>query len=204
MMRDRVRWSAGLALVTALGCLAGVPSAQAEDEPRPTDATLLKKCDNGTKSCTFHPSGPATDYRGDDRQVGDFAYNCTSLPQRSGITWSDTTEQSNSLGLSMTVGTGWSGVFMVSVTTSYERTWKKAHTESATTFVDVRPGKVGWVERAPRMQKVKGTYELIFKDEFHGRRYWYVPFTAKAPVGTSVKSQHTRPMTKKEKATLCS
>ncbi|MEV4972287.1 hypothetical protein [Streptomyces scopuliridis] len=202
MSRNRARWAGVLAVLVAGGSLVTVPSAQADDT-RPSDAELLAKCDNGTKKCVFHPSGPPVKYAGAARKVGDEDYNCTSLTQRSGIAWSDTVEESNSVGLSMTVGLGWEGVFSTSITTSFETSWRKAKTESATTFIDVRPGQVGWVTRTPDMQKVKGTYELIFKDRFHGKRYWYVPFEANGPLDTSSMAQRTRPMTEDEKANHC-
>ncbi|RPK54871.1 hypothetical protein EES43_27785 [Streptomyces sp. ADI96-02] len=203
MSRNRARGAAVLvALVTTGAGLIAMPSAQAADT-RPSDAELLSKCDNGTKFCVFHPSGSMEKVAGPTRKVGDEDYNCTSLTQRSSIGWSDTTEESNSLGLSMTVGLGWEGVFSTSITTSYEHTWRHATTESSTTSVDVRPGQVGWVTRTPDMQKVKGTYELIFKDRFHGKRYWYVPFEATGPLGTSSMAQRTRPMTDEEKANHC-
>ncbi|MFE8977691.1 hypothetical protein ACFYM7_30390 [Streptomyces cyaneofuscatus] len=203
--RNRARWAGALAVLIAAGGLVAVPPAQADDS-RPSDSELLAKCDNGTKKCVFHPSGPMTEFRGERRQVGATYPNCTSLPQRSSRSWSETTESSNSVGLSMTVTVGYEGLFnsfSTSITTSFERTWRNAHTESSSTFVEVRPGEVGWLTRSPDMQKVSGTYELIFKDRFHGKRYWYVPFEAEGPVGTSSMAQRTRPMTEEEKAAWC-
>ncbi|MFJ7063053.1 hypothetical protein ACIQVA_36220 [Streptomyces microflavus] len=203
--RNRARWAGALAVLIAAGSLVAVPPAQADDA-RPSDAELLAKCDNGTKKCVFHPGGSMTEFRGPRRQVGSDYPNCTSLPQRSSRSWSETTESSNSVGLSMTVTVGYEGLFnsfSASITTSFEHTWRTAHTESSSTFVEVRPGEVGWLTRAPDMQKVSGTYELIFKDRFHGKRYWYVPFKAEGPVGTSSMAQRTRPMTEEEKAAWC-
>ncbi|MET9670320.1 hypothetical protein ABZY19_33995 [Streptomyces sp. NPDC006475] len=200
--RNRACWAAFLALVLAGSGLLTAPSAQAEDT-RPTDAELLAKCNNGTKQCVFHPSGPLVRAPGAARRVGDEAHNCTTRIQRSGITWSDTVEESNSLGLSMTVGVGFAGPWSLSITTSYETTWKSSKTASETTFIDVRPGHIGWVTRTSEMQKVNGTYELIFKDRFHGKRYWYVPFEATGPTETSSVSQRTRPMTEEERASNC-
>ncbi|MEV8434891.1 hypothetical protein PGH47_42840 (plasmid) [Streptomyces sp. HUAS 31] len=191
-----------LALLLVSSTLLTAPSAQAE-ETWPTDAELLAKCDNGTKKCVFHPSGPMVQVPGETRRVGDEAYNCTSRTQRSGVTWSDTVGESNSLGLAMTVGVGFGGPWSLSITTSYETTWKTSKTESETTFIDVRPGHIGWLTRTPDMQRVKGTYELIFKDRFRGKRYWYVPFEATGPMETSNMTQRTRPMTDEERDNHC-
>ncbi|MEU1298218.1 hypothetical protein ABZ439_38160 [Streptomyces sp. NPDC005840] len=201
--RRRPRRTAVLIASLIVGStLTAAPAAWADDAP-PTAAELLAKCDNGTRKCVFHPGGAPVKVAGPTRKVGDEDYNCTSLSQRSGIGWSDTTEDSNSLGLSMTVGVGWEGVFSASVTTSFEHAWKHAVTESSTTFVDIRPGHVGWVTRTPDLQRVSGTYELIFKDRFRGHRYWYVPFEATGPLETSTMAQRTRPMTPAEKADHC-
>ncbi|MFF6983504.1 hypothetical protein ACFZAV_38830 [Streptomyces sp. NPDC008343] len=202
MSRNRACWTGVLALLMAGGSLLAVPSAHADESP-PSEAELLAKCNNGTKKCVFHPSGPPVKIAGPARKVGDEDYNCTSLTQRSGIAWSDKTETSNSVGLSMTAGLGWEGAFTVSITTSFEKTWKHAVTQSETTFVDVRPAHVGWVTRTPDLQRVRGTYELIFKDRFHGKRYWYVPFEATGPLDTSSMAQRTRPMTEEERADHC-
>ncbi|MGI5350287.1 hypothetical protein ACQEU8_19215 [Streptomyces sp. CA-250714] len=209
MMRDRVRCPAGLALVTALGCLTGVPSAQAEDEPRPSDATLLAKCDNGTKSCTFHPSGPPEEFTGKRRRVGDLVHNCTEDPQTSSMSWEDKTGESNSMGVSLKEEFErkfpFGPVFKVAFEQSFKKTWASEHSETQTTFLNVPPDEVGWVVRSPRLQKVKGMYELIFEDKFHGRRYWYVPFTATGPVpdNPSSKTQRTRAMTADERSKVC-
>ncbi|MFF4845461.1 hypothetical protein [Streptomyces collinus] len=185
------------------------PPAHAAD-PAPTPAELLAKCNNGTDKCIFHPSGPMRNVAGETHQVGDSDYNCTRLSQRSGIGWSDTVEESNSLGLATTAGVGtgsegpgWKVSLSFSVTISYEHQWRHATTTSATTFVDVRPNSVGWVTRTPDLQKVKGTYELIFGKRFRGHYYWYVPFEATSPLDTSTVAQHTRPMTKDERAKHC-
>ncbi|WP_246041261.1 hypothetical protein [Streptomyces cadmiisoli] len=198
---NRARRAGALAVLFA-GSLLTAPSAQAEETP-PTEAELLAKCDNGTKKCVFHPSGPLVEVAGERRKVGDEAYNCTPRLQRSGITWSDTVEETNSVGTSTTVGAGFGGPLSISITTSFETTWKSAKTESATTFIDVRPYQIGWLERTPDMQKVQGTYELIFEDHFKGHRYWYVPFEATGPLETSSMAQRSRPMTEEEKANHC-
>ncbi|MFJ8278657.1 hypothetical protein ACIRA2_15360 [Streptomyces griseoviridis] len=200
--RRRLRLTGVLVASLVVGGALTVPTAWADDAP-PTLAELLARCDNGTRKCVFHPDGPPVKVAGPTRKVGDEDYNCTALAQRSGIGWSDTTEESNSLGLSMTVGVGWEGVFSASVTTSFEHSWKHAVTESSTTFVDIRPGHVGWVTRTPDLQRVSGTYELIFKNRFHGHRYWYVPFEVTGPLDTSTMAQRTRPMTGAEQAEHC-
>ncbi|MCP9210786.1 hypothetical protein [Streptomyces cucumeris] len=199
MFRNRARAAGFLAAAAVVGSLTGMPTAQADE--RPSDQELLEKCGNGTKTCVFHPGGQPDEFTGKRHQVGDFAYNCTSRKQRSSLSWSDTTGETNSVGLSMSATFGI--IFKTTVTTSFEHAWMSSHTETQTTNVDVRPGEVGWITRAPRMQSVEGTYELVFKKRYKGHYYWYVPFTATGPTGVSNKSQLTRPMTAKEKARYC-
>ncbi|NEC17701.1 hypothetical protein G3I50_05405 [Streptomyces parvus] len=193
-------------LVTAAGLVA-VPSAQA-DESRPTDIELLEKCDNGTKKCVFHPAGDVTLVPGEREAVGDRAWNCTPDQQTSSRTWEHTTGESNSLGVSLRTEVGtkaFGAVFKIAFEASYKRTWSSSRTEGETTFIDVPPGEVGWVTVASKTQKVSGTYELIFKDRFHGKRYWYVPFEAEGPAEDepAVRSQRSRPMTEQERVEEC-
>jgi uncharacterized membrane protein len=67
--------------------------------------------------------------------------------------------------------------------------------------VDVRPGEKGWVERAPKMQKVTGQYEMHFGDPYYGHYIWYLDFTADGPMPGSTGDivQKTAAMTDQEK-----
>ncbi|GAB2657753.1 hypothetical protein GCM10027271_15490 [Saccharopolyspora gloriosae] len=192
------RSSAVLVSAFSLAAMAFAPSAAAADEP--TVRELMEKCDNGTDSCVFHPEGQPEYYTDEAHTVGDPVYNCTDGIQRSSVEWSDTTSQSNSVGMSMTTEAGFGKVFSIAYEQSYEHTWEESHTESQTTNVDTEPNQVGSVERAAQMQKVKGTYELHFEDKFYDHYIWYVPMevTGPAPDPTSAVSQHVRDMTEEE------
>jgi hypothetical protein len=174
-------------------------------EETPTARELLDKCDNGTDVCLFHPSGAPETFMGEQHQVGDSAFNCTQDLQRSSVSWSDTTGETNSVGVSLSAEYGFAEVFKVSIETSYQHTWSSEHTESETTNVDVRPNEVGWVTREAQMQRVGGQYEMHFPDRFYGHYYWYVPFDATGPKpdAPSTKTTHTRPMTDQEKSEHC-
>ncbi|MFF7917846.1 hypothetical protein [Streptomyces cyaneofuscatus] len=204
---SRTRWAGVLAVLIAAGSLVAVPPARADDS-RPSDIELLEKCDNGTKKCVFHPAGDVTVVSGKRETVGDRAWNCTQDQQTSSRTWEHTTGESTSLGVALRTELGtkaFGANFKVAFEASYRRTWSSSHTESETTFINVPPGEVGWVTLAPKTQKVKGTYELIFKDRFHGKRYWYVPFEAEGPAESdpSVRGQQTRAMTEQERIEEC-
>ncbi|MFF6983503.1 hypothetical protein ACFZAV_38825 [Streptomyces sp. NPDC008343] len=207
--RNRPRWTGVLAVLVAGGGLLAAPPAQADDS-RPSNDELLAKCNNGTKKCVFHPAGDVSIVPGEDHKVGDVAYNCTDDPQTSTRSWEDTTGETNTLGVSLRQELEhkfpFGPVFKLAFEQSYKRTWASEHTETRTTFLNVPPGEVGWVTRAPKIQKAKGTYELIFKDRFHGKRYWYVPFEATGPAADepSVKTQRSRPMTAQERSMYCS
>ncbi|MET9670321.1 hypothetical protein ABZY19_34000 [Streptomyces sp. NPDC006475] len=205
---NRARWAGVLALLVVGSSLVAVPGAQADDGP-PTDRELLAKCDNGTRKCVFHPTGDLSIAPGEHREVGDRAYNCTEDDQTSTRTWEDTTGESNSLKISLKQEFEaeflFIKIFKMSFEQSFGRTWSSSHTEGTTTSLNVPGGEVGWVTRAPKMQTVKGTVELIFKDRFHGKRYWYVPFEATGPAEgePSVKTQRTRPITAEERIQNC-
>jgi hypothetical protein len=140
-----------LASASVAGAMILPATGTASAGEGPTVRELLEKCDNGTDVCEFHPDGEPEYFTADAKQVGDPVHNCTPDPQRSSVAWSDTTSQSNSVGLSMTTEAGFGKVFAVSYEQNYEHTWEESHTESQTTFVKTGSHQVGWVERAAQM-----------------------------------------------------
>ncbi|WP_046470409.1 hypothetical protein [Allosalinactinospora lopnorensis] len=199
----RTRHSRVLALLSApIGLIMLAPPASADHEDMPTARQLLERCDNGTDKCVFHPSGAPEYYAEAAHQVGDSVYNCSEEEQKFIVAWEETKSQSNSVGVAMTTEAGFGKAFNISYEQSYEHTWESSHTEAQRTFVFTGPYEVGWVERAPRMERVKGQYELNFGDRYHGHYYWYVPFeiTGPAPDGTEAVVQKSREMTAEEKA----
>ncbi|TDC91137.1 hypothetical protein E1161_17000 [Saccharopolyspora aridisoli] len=189
--------------VSAIGAaLLLAPPATAADEP--TVRELLEKCDNGTDSCVFHPEGEVEYYQNSSEAVGSPVFNCTDKEQMMNVAWSDSTAESNSVGLSMSTSFG--EVFKVTFKATYGHEWRSEHTESQTTFITVRPGEVGQVYHGPKMQKAKGTYELHFEDKFYDHYIWYVnDFEASGPAddqGGTV-TQSTRAMTEEEEQANC-
>jgi hypothetical protein len=204
-MNRRKKLSMLVVAITTVGATALTPSAAQADEEQPTTRELLEKCNDGTDKCVFHPSGAPVDSMGEPHQVGDSAFNCTKDLQRSTVGWSDTTGETNTVGVSMSAEYGFTELFKVTITASYEHSWQSSHTEEQQTNVEVKPGEVGWITREAAMEEVNGTYEMHFEDKFYGHHIWYVPFTAKGPKADapSTKTQHTRKMTKKEKQEHC-
>ncbi|WP_314177836.1 hypothetical protein [Streptomyces winkii] len=205
-MTRRKKLSMLVIAIATMSATVMIPSAaQADDEGQPTTRELLEQCDNGTEKCVFHPSGSPVASMGKAHQVGDSAFNCTQDLQRSAVGWSDTTGESNTVGVSMGADYGFTKKFKTTVQTSYQHSWESSHTEEQQTNVEVKPGEVGWITREAAMQEINGIYEMHFDGEFHGREIWYVPFTAKGPKADapSTKTQHTRKMTKKEKKEHC-
>ncbi|WP_201294900.1 MULTISPECIES: hypothetical protein [unclassified Nocardiopsis] len=192
------------AAVAAAGAVAGpATAAHADHENSPTVRELLELCNVATDVCVFHPGGERELFSAAGRVVGSEVFNCTSGRQDMAVAWSDTTSQSNSVGLTLSTEAGFGEAFSVSYEQSYQRTWTTSHTEAQTTFVNTGPGEVGWVERRPRMQRVHGTYELHFPDRRWGHYVWYAPFTAEGPVPGSADdaiTQNVRPMTDAERA----
>ncbi|WP_017558185.1 hypothetical protein [Nocardiopsis baichengensis] len=194
--------SAAAAFVLAAGAAA---PAHADHEDTPTVRQLLEKCDNGTDVCDFHPEGPVREHQAARHAVGAPVYNCTDREQLMSVGWSDTTSESNSVGLSLGGEYGFAEVFTVSFKVTYGHEWTHSHTESQTTTVATGPGEVGRVYVGPRMQTVKGTYELHFPDRYYGHYYWYAPFEATGPTDdqSGTITQSTRPMTSEERAAYC-
>jgi opacity protein-like surface antigen len=202
-MPGRILSAAAAALLCASGMTLAAPAAHADHDGKPTPRELLDKCNNGTDVCEFHPSGPPEYFTGQGHVVGLPAYNCTGTAQRTVVGWSDTTGESNSFGVSLGAEYGFAEVFKVSIEVSYGHTWETSHTEKQDTWVEVPAGHKGWVERAPRMKRVGGTYEMHFPDRYYGHYIWYQGFTATAPDGAGTISQHTAPMTEQERAEHC-
>ncbi len=198
----RKRWTLPAAMTAASLMVGFFPApTYADHEDTPTSRQLLEKCDNGTDVCVFHPEGRPEYVAGPKRQVGKEVFNCTDREQRFEVGWSDTTSESNSIGVSLSADYGFAEVFTSTFEATYGHTWTNSHTESQTTYVFTGPGEVGWVERRPRMERVNGTYELHFPDRYYGHYYWYVPFeaTGPAPGGDEAIVQKTRPMTEAER-----
>ncbi len=192
------------AAVAVAGAVAAPPTAaRADHQGAPSVRELLELCGVETDVCEFHPGGEPELFAAPSRVVGSEVFNCTSGRQDMAVIWSDTTSQSNSVGLTLTTEAGFGEVFSVSYEQSFEHTWTTSHTETQTTYVNTAPGEVGWVERQPRMQRVHGTYELHFPDREWGHYVWYAPFTVEGPVPGSpddVVTQNVRPMTGAERA----
>jgi hypothetical protein len=204
-MNRRKKLSMLVVAITTVGATALTPAAAQADEEQPTTRELLDQCDNGTDKCVFHPAGAPVDSMGDAHQVGDSFFNCTKDMQRSTVGWSDTTGETNTVGVSMKAQYGFTKLFSVTIEASYSHSWESSHTETQQTNVEVKPGEVGYITREAAMEEVNGTYEMHFEDKFYGHHIWYVPFTAKGPKADapSTKTQHTRKMTKKEKQEHC-
>lgn len=192
--------AAVVASLVGVGIIFSAPPAMADDDG-PTIRELLDECDDGTDYCEFRPDGPAELFTTDSKMVGDEVYNCTSSDQNMTVEWSDTTSQSNSVGVSLRTEVGFGKIFAVAYEQSYNRTWTNEHTESQSTSVSTEPGEVGWVERRAQMQRIEGTYEMHFEDAFYGHYVWYVPFTVEGPVPDATEeviTQNVRDMTDAE------
>lgn len=147
---------------------------------RPTLRELLQKCNKN--NCKFHPSGPPKNFLGKRQRVSDPLNNCHNKVQAtSTLTYSQTTGQSNSLGVEMSASYEYAKVFTATFTISYEHTWETSKTVSHAATITV-PGhhKAWWVRAAP-MHSWKGTYEMYFANKFYGHYIWYVPFRATGP-----------------------
>jgi hypothetical protein len=198
----KFRMLATLGVVVATTLLLAAP-AQADHEEKPTPRDLLEKCNNGTDSCVFHPSGQPETFLKAQHAVGDPVFNCTGRDQQVSVAWSETNTTTDSLGLDLTLNYG--AAFKQGIRITYGHEWKDSHTEEQSTWVTVRPGEVGQVFRGARMQRARGTYELHFGSPYYGHYYWYQDFTAEGPVenqkDTAVAS--TRKMTEQERSANC-
>jgi hypothetical protein len=199
------------AAVLAVGLTTGgalYTTNQASADDTPTSLELLQRCNNGADYCVFHPSGDPQLFASDVHQIGTTLYNCGPGDATKTAAWSDSTGESNSLGVSLTTsaGVGLEGVltvFKVEREISYGHTWGTTDTTRRSTDVKVAAGQKAWLTRQAPMQRVGGTYELHFGSRFHGHYYWYVPFTMTGPApdahDVDVVAQHSGPMSDEEK-----
>lgn len=157
------------------------PSDSVSANQRPAPRELLQKCKKG-KNCKFHPAGPPKNFLGKRRKVSGIFNNChNNVKGHSSLSYSQTTGQSNSYGVSLGVQAGYAEVFMVTFTASYDHTWETSKTVSSSADITV-PGhhKAWWIRAAP-MHRWKGIYEMHFANRFYGHYIWYLPFTATGP-----------------------
>jgi hypothetical protein len=201
-MRHTVRsLMAVLAAVSAVGVfLAGAGVAQADSSP--TSLELLQKCNNGTDVCVFHPNRGPQLYSGNPHQIGTTLFNCGPGSATKSVSWSDSTGESNSVGVSFIIANegdiaGAFAAFKSELEISYGHRWGSTDTTTRTTNVTVSAGQKGWLVRQTPMQRVTGTYELHFGYRFYGHYYWYIPFTVTgpAPGRPDVVSQRSAAMT---------
>lgn len=198
--------AACVSTVAALG--VGLSTASpAQAEATPTSIELLQKCNNGTDYCVFHPNGGPQIYAGGTHQIGTTLFNCGPGSATKRVAWSDTTGETNSIGISFINAQeggilGAVGAFKSEFEITYGHKWGSSNTTTRTTDVRVDAGQKAWLTRATPMQKITGTYELHFGYRFYGHYYWYVPFTidGPAPNQPDVVAQHSTPMTSGEKA----
>jgi hypothetical protein len=197
---------AAIGVISALGAEISLPQfAQAYDTP--SSLELVKKCNAGTDSCTFHPDAGPKVYAGDPHQIGSTLFNCGPGPASKSVSWTDTSGESNSIGISFVHAeegsvAGVFGAFKSEFEITYGHRWGSSESTSRATDVKVDAGHKGWLVRASPMQSITGTYELHFKKRFYGHYYWYVPFTVTGPApeasDVDVVSQHEEPMSAQE------
>lgn len=163
---------AGAVLATiGLGATLTVSSAFAADSP--SNAELIRSCNNGTSQCSFHPQSWEY-YTGPSHQVSDLVYNCGSETNQYTIGWEDTTESSDSVGVAVSVGAGFQGVFEAAIEASYSHTWTVSHTDNATATINVPSAHVGWINRGAAKQQASGWWEMHYDKPFYGHYIWFV------------------------------
>ncbi|HEY6796469.1 MAG TPA: hypothetical protein VI248_17470 [Kineosporiaceae bacterium] len=198
--------SLGVGLVAAF-CV-NVTVARAGDDT-PTSLELVRLCNKGTDFCQFHPSGSPTLFAGDAHQIGSTVFNCGPGTALKSVSWTDSSSESNSIGVSFVNATegefaGLLGAFKTEFAVTYGHRWGSSDSTTRATDVKVAAGGKGWLVRAAPMQRISGTFELHFKSRFSGHYYWYVPFTitGPAPDATNIETviQREGPMTSGEGA----
>ncbi|MFD4551883.1 hypothetical protein [Streptomyces sp. NPDC058466] len=181
----------------------------------------MADCASGLGKCTFGDTGPiAGQSTGGDstltkrtyldnwRRVSGLAYNCTGTVQRRSLTWTQTTGTTDTFGVSFKVEIG--TIFKASIETKYEHQWLKSVSYSDTWNDDVRPGYIGWIERAQVMNSYTGKWRTHYDDPKWGHYYWATPYdTVTSPANegedgwTSNIKWQERPMTRDELISNC-
>jgi len=194
------RLTALLGLTSAILALT-VPTAAADDEPTPRE--IIEACDAADR-CIFHVRGRQT-FPGETHRVGGFAYNCASRAQSQSLSWSDMTGHTNTVGVIVRMGMKFAKTLEAGVENGYQHSWMWTHTETRTDSLWIGPFRAGWIEHAPTMQRVDGTYELHFKRKWRGHHIWYQEFSATAPLADAQDSVtfHDRWISSKEMRDVC-
>ena len=181
------------------------PSGVAQAADSPTSLELLQKCNQGTDSCVFHHTSSEL-FAGQAHQVGTTLFNCGPGDATKTVAWSDSTGESNSVGVSFIIAQegnilGAFGAFKSEVEISYGHRWGTTQSTTRSGTVKIGAGQKAWLTRETAMQRVSGTYELHFSSRFKGHYIWYVPFSATgpAPDQKDVIVQHEANMTAGEK-----
>lgn len=160
---------ASVALALAGGLLTA-PQAMAASAP--TNAELLAQCATADL-CAFHPQSYTT-YIGPEHQVGATAYNCASTAADHAVSWSDTTGETNSVGVSISVSAKFWQIYEASVEASYGHDWTVSHTDTETDTVHVPTKYAGWITRGTSKQQATGWYEFHFAKPYYDHYYWYI------------------------------
>ncbi|WP_372411492.1 hypothetical protein [Streptomyces luteireticuli] len=133
----------------------------------PSDAQILDYCQKVVTDkpdhlyCTF--DNPVVDkaYLGNYHPASDDLYNYTSSDATQQLNWSDTVGSTNTVEVSASVtATLIDKVLSASVSAKYGYTWSNSHSEGGSIGITVKPGEVGWIDRAQAMHKVTGTWHF--------------------------------------------
>jgi hypothetical protein len=185
------------------GAATGVVNAQAATAP--TFAELLNSCNKSSDYCGFHPQSYSTTI-GPEHQVGDLGFNCTAVDQMAQFSWSDTTGQSDTVGIEISASAEFYQVYSVSVTATYSHTWEYSSTWTESPTLTIPAGQVGWITRGTELQNATGQWEFHYGKRWYGHYYWYINnYTQTGPVkdGRGFVSFQNRAMTPTEKTQHC-
>ncbi|WP_420082638.1 hypothetical protein ACN6AT_37295 (plasmid) [Streptomyces sp. JL4002] len=190
MNRSKIlRFSGGASsAVVCAALIVGLTPSSAFAAPSvaPPREKIIRDCQTGKGRCKFDSPLVRKVYLGEFRQVSDYVYNCGSDPVNHSITWSDTVESSSTIGMQFEAGGVVTGILNISFAANYGHTWNDSHSETDELTVNIRPGEVGWIERAQVMRKVSGVWKTNYRFKKNGHRKWEVPdvVTGPAPRGT--------------------
>lgn len=179
----------------------------------PDRAHLVKMCGTSSdvRSCTFTATSQGADASEDFHEVG-MTYNCGPGTSDLAVSWSETSGGAIWLASSLTltatynIGTLASLSAAITVETGQEWNWSKTST-GTTTINDVGTYQWGRIDRAPKLQFVKGYLDVKLKKSMWGSDSWRVydfKGVVEVPGHTGVTRTKKGDMTAEQIARVCS
>ncbi len=148
----------GLALTVnnTPGTVITIPAEQREDAA----ATLHDLCVNSDlATCDFKPTKEDKTHT-PAHVVGEGVANCGDTPVETVYKATDEVDQTNSIGVSLSVGANLFKIINVAISTTYRHDWTQKHTFEQDVSLHINPGFIAWVTATAPIFRDTGDFTL--------------------------------------------